>query len=311
MAKTIRVAIVQARPVYYQLEKSLSLALERIESAAQNGARLVVFGETWLPGYPAWLDHCPGAALWNHPPTKAVYARLRENSVAVPGKETRLLAQAAADLRVVLVMGINEQVEKGPGNNTLYNSILIFDADGRLINHHRKLMPTYTEKLIWGLGDARGLRAVDSAVGRIGGLICWEHWMPLSRQKLHLDGEAIHVALWPTVHDMHQIASRHYAFEGRCFVLAAGSILRASDLPAELELTDAFKRHPDALVLRGGSAIIAPDGSYLMGPMYDRETIMMADLDLDERYREGLTLDVSGHYHRPDIFQFSVNTDPL
>ncbi len=309
MVKTIRAAIVQARPVFYQLEKSLSLALERIETAAQNGAQLVVFGETWLPGYPAWLDYCPSAALWNHPPTKTVYARLRENSVMVPGKETRLLSQAAGDYHVVLVMGINERVEKGPGNNTLYNSILIFDADGRLINHHRKLMPTYTEKLIWGLGDARGLRAVDSSMGRIGGLICWEHWMPLSRQKLHLDGEDVHVALWPTVHDMHQIASRHYAFEGRCFVLAAGSILRARDLPAELELTPALKRNPGALVLRGGSAIIAPDGSYLIGPMYDQETIMMADLHLQERYREGLTLDVSGHYHRPDVFRFSVNVD--
>ncbi len=306
MTDFVRVAVVQARPVYYELSRSVEKALTHMQAAARRGAQLVVFGESWLPGYPAWLDHCPQAALWDHPPTKAVYVRLWENSVTVPGKVTQQLAEAAGDLNLTLVIGINERVERGAGNLTLYNSILFFDPEGNLINHHRKLMPTYTEKLIWGLGDARGLRAVDSAVGRLGGLICWEHWMPLSRQKLHLDGEVIHAALWPTVHEMHQIASRHYAFEGRCFVLAAGSILSAAELPAELEPTEPLKQRPETLVLRGGSAIIAPDGTYLVKPVYDREELLLANLDPRLRYREGLTLDVSGHYHRPDLFDFRV-----
>jgi predicted amidohydrolase len=160
--------------------------------------------------------------------------------------------------------------------------------------------------MVWGQGDAAGLRAVDTPYGRVGGLVCWEHWMPLARQALHDSGEAIHVAVWPTVHEMHQVASRHYAFEGRCFVIAAGSIMRASALPPELE------RHPgkapsgDTWVMRGGSAIIGPNGQYLCGPVFDQETLLVGELDLDDVRREQMTLDVSGHYARPDAFHFAV-----
>jgi predicted amidohydrolase len=173
-------------------------------------------------GLPAWLDYCSDAALWDHAPSKEVFARLRQNSIVVPGKETQLFAQLAGDRDLTLVIGVNERVETGPGNGTLYNSLLTFTPDGRLANHHRKLVPTYTERLVWGQGDGGGLASVETPSGRVGGLICWEHWMPLARQALHNAGEHIHVAVWPTVHEMHQIASRHYAFEARCFVLAVG-----------------------------------------------------------------------------------------
>ncbi len=206
----LKVAIVQAAPVFMNLKGSLTRAIKFIGEAASLGAKLVVFGETWLPGYPAWLDYCPDAALWNHEPTKEVFAELRQNSLAVPGRETEMLAEAARANDVVLVIGVNERVDAGPGNGTLYNSLLTFDSDGSLSNHHRKLIPTYTERLVWGQGAGHGLKAVDTSAGRIGGLICWEHWMPLARQVLHDSGEHIHVAVWPTVHEMHQIASRHY-----------------------------------------------------------------------------------------------------
>ncbi len=143
------------------LEASLEKAVGLIGRTAAEGARLVTFGETWLPGYPAWLDYCPGAALWNHEPTKGVFARLRQNSVAVPGVETERLGRAAREHELVLVIGVNEQVARGPGNGTLYNSLLTFDAEGRLVRHHRKLVPTYTERLIWGPGDGVGLEAAD------------------------------------------------------------------------------------------------------------------------------------------------------
>ena len=142
------------------------------------------------------------------------------------------------------MMGVSERVDSGPGNGTLYNSLLTFDADGRLVNHHRKLVPTFTERLVWGQGGAEGLRSVDTAIGRIGGLVCWEHWMPLARQTLHVSGEWIHVAVWPTVHDMHQVASRHYAFEGRCFVLAAGQLMATSELPDDLEVAPSRRTPP-------------------------------------------------------------------
>ncbi len=306
MSNKIIVGIVQASPVFMHLGASLAKAVALVEQAASDGAKLVAFGETWLAGYPAWLDYCPNAALWNHEPTKEVFARLRRNSVVVPGKETKMLGEIAAKYGIVLIIGINERVEKGAGNGTLYNSLLTFGADGSILNHHRKLVPTYTERLVWGQGDAAGLEAVKTNVGRVGGLICWEHWMPLARQALHISGEDVHIAVFPTVHETHQIASRHYAFEGRCLVLAAGLIMKAADLPAELLTETDLSKLPEN-ILRGGSCIVAPDGSFVARPVFDEETIITAELDLTRIDKEKMTLDVSGHYSRPDVFDFAVN----
>jgi len=302
--RTIRVAVVQASPTALNLAASSAKALALIEEAAANGAKLVCFGETFLPGYPAWLDYCQGAALWNHPPVKEVFAELRANSVLVPGVETEVLAEAAVRLGAGIVIGVNERVQDAPGHGTLYNSLLFFGDDGRLVNHHRKLIPTYSERMVWGQGDSAGLRCVKVDNVNVGGLICWEHWMPMARQHMHNMGEQIHVAVWPTVNDMHQVASRHYAFEGRCFVLAAGQIMRASALPAGL--CPLAQLAPETLIERGGSAIIAPDGRYIVGPTFDEEVVLYATLDLQQIDQESMTLDVSGHYSRPDIFQLKV-----
>jgi len=300
--RKVRVALAQSSAIYLDAAGSLEKALGLMQDSASGGARLVAMGETWLPGYPAWLDLCPGAALWDHEPTKQVFARLRQNSVSVDGPEVARLAQAAGDLKLTTVIGVNERVDRGPGNGTLFNSILTFTPDGRLANHHRKLVPTFTERMVWGQGDGAGLEAVETSSGRIGGLICWEHWMPLARQAMHESGEHIHVALWPTVHDLHQLASRHYAVEGRCFVLAVGLIMPGKDLPAELPSNLA----PDALALRGGSAVIGPDGSYVVEPFFGEERLIFADLDLSQIDRERMTLDVTGHYARPDVFTFGL-----
>ncbi len=194
--KRITAAIVQAE-VAPDLETGLTLTAELAREAASAGAELIVFPETWLPGYPAWLDVCRDAALWNHAPVKAVFARIAENSVAIPGPALDLLAETAREVGVTLVVGISERVAQGPGRGTLYNSLVTLGPDGRLLNHHRKLMPTYTERMVWGAGDAEGLRAVDTPAGRVSSLVCWEHWMPLARQALHESGEDIHVAVWP------------------------------------------------------------------------------------------------------------------
>lgn len=302
----VKVAIVQAAPAFLKLDASLARAIEFVGIAAKQGARLVVFGEAWLPGYPAWLDYCPSAALWDHQPTKEIFAELRLNSLVIESSEARMLAQAAADHDVVLVIGVNERVDEGPGNGTLYNSLLTFNSNGTLVNHHRKLVATYTERLVWGQGDGRGLKAGDTSVGRVGGLICWEHWMPLARQVLHDSGEHIHIAVWPTVHEMHQIASRHYAFEGRCFVLAAGSLMKVRDIPTQLPVKSELSDKPDHLLLRGGSAIIGPNGAYLVEPVFDDERVLVAELNLRSADQERMTLDVSGHYHRPDLFELRV-----
>ncbi len=306
MTSKLKVAIVQATPVFMNLAASLDLAVKLIGEAAAKGAKLIVFGETWLPGYPAWLDHCPGAALWNHEPTKEVFAQLRANSVAVPSRELNVIAQAAKTHNVVVVIGINERVDAGPGNGTLYNSLLTINADGSIANHRRKLIPTYSERMVWGQGDGANLKAVDTSVGRVGGLICWEHWMPLARQVLHDSGEHIHIAVWPTVHEMHQIASRHYAFEGRCFVLAAGLLMKVRDLPDQLAVPADLSDKPDHLLLRGGSTVVGPDGSYIVEPVFDEESIIVAELDMAAIDKERMTLDVSGHYQRADLFKLKI-----
>lgn len=303
MGKKCTVAVVQA-----EVAPDVASALERttalVGEATRAGAELIVFPETWIPGYPAWLDVCRDAALWDHPPVKAVFGRMAENSVAVPGAALESLAGIAREAHATVVLGISERVDAGAGRGTLYNSLLVIGPDGRLLNHHRKLMATYTERLVWGSGDGEGLRAVDTPAGRVGGLICWEHWMPLARQAMHESGEDIHVAVWPTVKELHQVASRHYAFEGRCFVLAAGALMRASALPPALEPHPERITHADQWVLRGGSAIIGPDGEYVVEPVYDEPGVLVAELDLGRIQEESMALDVTGHYHRPECFEF-------
>ncbi len=303
MENIIKVGLVQAAPVFNDLPASLDKAVGLISAAAKDGVKLIAFGETWLAGYPAWLDHSPNAALWNHEPTKEVYSEMRQNSLVVGGRDTEVLSEAARANGIVLVIGANERVDQGIGNGTIYNALLTFDEKGKLVNHHRKLIPTYTERLVHGQGDGDGLKAIDTLAGRVGGLVCWEHWMPMARQAMHNSGEQIHVAVYPTVHEMHQVASRHYAFEGRCFVLAVGSILRVSDLPRQF-LSETSTDDP--LLLRGGSCVIAPDGSFVVEPVFDLETTITAEIDLSKIAGEKMTLDVSGHYQRPDVFEFNV-----
>jgi len=299
-----RVAVVQAE-VAPDLDHGLALTRQLTQAAADRGATLVVFPETWIPGYPAWLDVCRDVALWDHGPVKRVFARMAENSVDITGESGRALGAIAKDAGVTLVVGVTERVSSGTGRGTLYNALLTYASDGTLLNHHRKLVPTYTERMVWGQGDAAGLVAVETSAGRIGGLVCWEHWMPLARQALHDSGEDIHVAVWPTAHEMLQVASRHYAFEGRCFVVVAGSLMRMNALPPELEV------HPDKAsqtwALRGGSAIIAPNGQYLAGPVFEEPCTLVADLDLAQVREESMSLDVAGHYSRPDVLTIRVD----
>ena len=307
MSDCVRVALIQARPVYYNLERTVAKALSLTNEAAGQGAQLVAFGETFFPGYPAWLDYAFDYARWDHLPTKQLYARLVANSLALDSPEMQQLREQALKREIVLLLGINERVPSGRGNRSLYNSIVTIDADSAIVNHHRKLRPTYTEQLVWAQGDGAGLGAVETAAGRVGGLICWEHWMPPARQAMHISNESIHVAMWPAVKAMHQVASRHYAFEGRTFVLAVGNIMPASDFPTELNLPENLRGQPDAPLLNGGSAVIAPDGEYLVEPVYDEEIILYADLDLSRIAEEQMALDVTGGYARDDIFTFEVN----
>jgi predicted amidohydrolase len=301
ITEPFRVAAVQAAPVFLDREATVAKGCALIAAAAEQGARVIAFPETWVSGYPVWLDAAPGAALWDHPPAKAAYRRLVASAISVPSPEVDRLGAAAKAANAYVVVGAHEL-----GGGTIYCSLLYFGPDGSLLGIHRKLMPTYQERLIWGQGDGGGLLVFDTPLGQLGGLCCWEHWMPLTRQALHQQGETIHIAAWPHVGDLHQLASRSYAFEGRSFVIAAGTILRKRDLPDDLELLRAIPGEPDDFLQRGGSAIIGPDSAYLAGPVWEEEAIVVAEIDPARIVDERLTFDAAGHYNRPDVFEFRV-----
>jgi len=310
-AKPITGAIIQHGPEYFDKKKSLDKAVELSRTAVSKGANYIVFGETWLSGYPAWLDYCPEVAFWDHQPVKDVFLKMHENGIIIPGPETDLLCKLAKELKVGICMGANEIVKNGTKNGTIFNSLILINEKGHLVNHHRKLMPTFTERMLYGQGDGHGLKSVEIHGAQVGGLICWEHWMPLARQTMHNSGEQVHAAVWPNVHELLQVASRSYAFEGRCFVLAAGQIMKASEIPGEIELPQKYKDDPDQLILKGGSAIIGPNGKYLVEPVNDKEDILVAELDLGEVIKEKMSLDVTGHYQREDVFELKVNDKRL
>jgi nitrilase len=295
----VTVGIAQVAPVVLDLKKSIRKAASVIAAAKKEGARLLAFGETWLPTYPAWSDF-GGYGEWGNPLGKKLHARLYANSLELGSPEFRELSKAVAREKIQVVIGVNERAGR-----SMYNALLFFNAKGKLVLHRRKLVPTFGERLVWGHGDAVDLGVYDAGFGKIGGLICWEHWMPPARQVLHEAGETIHIAAWPHGKEHHQIASRHYAFEGRCFVLAAALYITRDMFPKDFELRDELKKQP-ATILDGGSAIIGPDGTYLAEPVYGKETILLADIDTDRAVEETITLDVAGHYSRPDVFDLQV-----
>lgn len=299
----MKVGIIQYKPIFNDLSASIEKAAALIHQAAAQKCELVIFGETWFCGYPAWLDYAPGASLWNNPAVKEVFAHMHANSLSIKSKEMAELKKLSVELNVSIGFGFNEIVHGQAGHGSIYNSFGLL-VDGELVIHHRKLMPTFTEKLLYAPGDGAGLISHPVNNVQVGGLICWEHWMPLSRQALHDTGEQVHLALWPKVHEMHQIASRQYAFEGRCFVIAVGHMLSVSDLPDQLQYTTNTEE-----LLNGGSCVIGPDGQYVLNPVFDKEGLLTTELDLSMIKKEQMTLDVSGHYQRSDIFDLSVNKE--
>lgn len=313
MDNPYKIAVVQHPPVYLNLSKSIELATDFISEAASNKVSMVVFPETWLPGYPVWLDYAPNAGVWDHPPAKALFRLLVENSIEIEDEYFQRLSDSAVENNCLIVMGANERVGR-----TLYNTIFYFKPDGSF-DMHRKLMPTYTERLVWGMGDGSTLPTIEHNKAKITGLICWEHWMPLARAATHQNGEHIHIAQWPMVKDLHQIASRQYAFEGQCYVIAAGCTLTkqqmidgiisvsGKDSPA-LELIKSIPAKANDFLLRGGSSVIKPNSEYQKEPLQDKSDIIYADLDLSVLSEGNLFIDTNGHYSRPDVFQLHVNT---
>lgn len=295
-----RVHIVQHPPHLLDLDAGVQTAIQHIALAKQGNADLVVFPETWLGGYPAWIF---GMAGWDDSNARAWFLKLVEASPTISSQHVASLCNVAREFEITVIMGFNERARKASA--TLFNSLVTIGADGRILGVHRKLLPTHTERLVWSRGDGGGLRVYDTPAGRIGGLICWEHWHPIARQALHAQDEQIHIALWPDMSSAHQLASRSYAFEGRCFVVSAATFLPLNMVPATLR--DAYAAgvgNEDGFT--GGSGVIGPDGEYRVGPVWG-DAAVVADIDLSETIAYKHDLDVAGHYDRPDIFEWKVN----
>jgi nitrilase len=304
MERAVKVACVQAEPVILDLERTLDRLEELAGEAARNGAELVVFPETFVPAYPSsrWAKAFAG---WQNDGAKQTFARLAQNSVAVGSPAERRLGAAARELGIWLVTGVNEVEADRPG--TIYNSLLYHSPDGELALHHRKLVPTNHERLIWGQGDGRGLHTVETGFGRLGGLICWENYMPLARVALYQSGIEIYIASTADDSAEWQATLVHIARESRAYVVAPCHYQRASSYPDDFPL--AAELAGDDLLGCGGSAILAPNGSYLAEPLYEAEGILYADLDPSLLLAERQRFDPVGHYSRPDVFELSVRGD--
>jgi nitrilase len=302
MDRAVTVACVQAEPVVLDLERTLDKLEALAAEAAGKGAELVVFPETFVSVYPSsrWAKAFAG---WQNEGTKETFARIAQSSVAVGSPAEQRLAAAARELGIWLVTGVNEVEAERPG--TIYNALLFHAPDGTLALHHRKLVPTNHERLIWGQGDGRGLQAIETGFGRVGGLVCWENYMALARFALYESGVEIYLAPTADDADAWQATLVHIARESRAFVVAPCVFQRASaypdDFPLSAELDGA------GVLGRGGSAVLAPDGSYLAGPLYDEEGILYAELDPVVLLAERQRFDPAGHYHRPDVLRLGVS----
>ena len=301
MKRPVQVACAQVEPVILDLEGTLEKLEHVAADAARNGAELVAFPETFVPVYPSslWAKALGG---WQVDGAKETFARIAQNSVAIGSPAERRLAACAQELGIWLVTGVNEIDPERPG--TIYNALLYHSPDGELALHHRKLVPTNHERLVHGQGDGRGLHAVETGFGRLGGLICWENYMPLARTALYESGVELYVASTADDGDAWQATLVHVARESRAYVIAPAHFQRASSYPADFPL--AGELAGVEVIGRGGSAILAPDGSYLAGPVYGEESILYAELEPSMLLAERQRFDAVGHYSRPDVLSLTV-----
>jgi nitrilase len=302
----VKVAVCQKPPVLLDLAATMERALATLAEAAGAGARLVVFPEAYLPGYPTWIWRLrPGGdmALGNR-----VHAELRRNAVDIGAGALDRLCEAAAKHGVVVVMGLNE-IDGEFSGTTLYNTVVVIGADGAILNRHRKLMPTNPERMVWGCGDASGLRVVDTPVGRIGCLICWESYMPLARHALYAQNLDIYVAPTWDCGETWAASMNHIAREGGCWVLSTATALQGADVPAAFPERDRLFK-PDEWINSGDAIVVKPSGGIVAGPLHNEKGILYAVIDPEAARASRKSLDVAGHYGRPDLFRLEIDRRP-
>lgn len=298
-----KVAAVQAAPVFLNRDATVDKACDLIAEAGREGARLVVFPESFIPAYPDWVWAVPAGetSLLNN-----LYAQFVANSLEIPSPATERLCQAAKRAKTYVVMGVSERNTESSGGS-LYNTLLYIDDGGSILGNHRKLVPTGGERLVWAQGDGSTLNAYDTALGKLGGLICWENYMPLARYALYAWGTQIYVAATWDQGEPWLSTLRHIAKEGSTYVISSCMALRKADIPDELGLKERFYASTGEWINQGDSAILNPAGEFIAGPLHASEGILYADLNPGEMAGSKWMLDVAGHYARPDVFSLTID----
>lgn len=305
---THKIAISQKPPVLTDLKATMTQAIETIEEASKEGAKMIVFPEAFFPGYPLWIWRLrPGSdgAL-----ASTLHDRLRNNSIDITAGDLDPLLEAAAKHKVYIVAGMNER-DGEFSHTTLYNSVILIGPDGNILNRHRKLVPTNPERMVWGRGDASGLHTIETPLGRIGMLICWESYMPLARFALYADGMDMFIAPTWDHGDVWRASMQLFAKEGGCYVVSAATALQASDIPDDLPGKSELYPDQDEWLCAGDAIVVEPGGKILAGPLHNEKSILYAEIDSEKPAAARRSLDVCGHYARPDIFKLTVNREEM
>ncbi len=306
-SSTLRVALAQIAPVYLDREGTITKIIARIEEAGREGCSLVAFGEALLPGYPIWVDRLDGARF-NAGEVKAMHRHYAEQAVCIEAGDLESVCDAARAAECMVVLGLIER-PADRGGHSLYCSAVTIAPDGAIDSVHRKLMPTYEERLTWSIGDGAGLVTHPLGPFTVGTLNCWENWMPLPRVALHALGEDLHIAIWPGSERNTRDITPFLAKEGRSFAISVGALLRASDIPAGTPSHERLAPDPDEVIHDGGSCIAGPDGQWIVEPVVGEERLIVAELNHDRIMEERQNFDPSGHYSRPDVLRLIVNRE--
>lgn len=304
MPKRLKIAAVQAAPVFLNRKATVDKACDLIAATARNGAQLAVFPEAFVPAYPDWVWVVPGnkKAILND-----LYTELIENAVTIPDASTRQLCTAAKRAKIHVAIGINERNSEASGAS-LYNTLLYIGANGKILGEHRKLVPTGNERLVWAQGDGTTLQAYDTPLGKLGGLICWENFMPLARHVMYANGVQIYAAPTWDASENWLVSMRHIAKEGGMFVASCCMALRMADIPDRYEFKKLYPQRE--WINSGNSCIINPRGEIIAGPLKMQEAILYADIDMGAIPAAKWIFDAAGHYARPDVFKFAINQEP-
>ena len=300
----MKVAIIQQSPILLDLPRTIEKAVSLIDDAADNGAELVVFPEAFFPGYPAWIWRLRPGGDWDL--TDQLHKRLLENAVDLEQDDLAPIRETARKHKVTVVSGLHER-DGSLSRSTLYNTVITIGPDGNMLNRHRKLMPTNPERMVWGLGDATGLRVIDTPSGRIGSLLCWESYMPLARFAMYAQGIDVYIAPTYDSGDGWIGTMQHISREGCCWVISAGVATRNHDIPDDFPERERLYSNDEDWINPGDSVVIAPGGEIVAGPFHERQENIYAEIDIDKVAISRRSFDVAGHYSRPDIFTLHIN----